>query len=146
MSTYKNVVCWDLELGNDLEWEHLYNMEIISKNLDDFNGRFNTDVVLNYDVVGCVFTPFEENDEHAVWFCEGINELLAFAHSPTCNEKEEIDLYLESRRKEIKYLIHQELYEPYYQRYFQYAPLGFLTDENIQYIREKITKLLFRIE
>lgn len=143
MNTYKNVVCWDLELGNDLEWEHLYNMEIISKNLDDFNGRFNTDIVLNYDVVGCVFTPFEENDEHAVWFCEGINELLAFAHSPTCNEKEEIDLYLENRSKEIKFLYSTELYEQYSKRYFDYAPIGFLSDKSMDYIKYKMNNLLF---
>lgn len=146
MNTYKSVVCWDLELGNDLDSEHLYNMEIISKNLNDFNARFTTDIVLNYDVVGCVFTPLQEHDEKIIWFCEGINELLAFAHSPTCNEKEELELYLERRRKEIKYLINHTLYEAYYQRYFQYAPLGFLTDENMFYVREKLTKLLFRIE
>lgn len=118
-------------------------MEIISKNLEDFNVRFNIDIVLNYDVVGCVFTPIDENDEKAIWFCEGINELLAFAHSPTCNEEEELDLYLDRRRKEKNYLHSLQLYDPYVTRYFDYAPLGFLYEESMIYIKDKLNNLLF---
>ena len=103
MARIKNVVCLELAFGQDIEPEHVYNMEIISKNLSDFNARFTTDIVLNYDVVGCVFTPLQEHDEKVIWFCEGINELLAFAHSPTCNEKEELEglIYLDDVRKFI---------------------------------------------
>lgn len=31
MSTYKNVVCWDLEIGNDLESEHLITWKLYLK-------------------------------------------------------------------------------------------------------------------
>src|SRR5690606_3188729 len=113
----KNVVCLELAFDQEIEPEHLYNMDIISKNLDDFNTRFETDIMLSYDIYDYTFIPLEENDEHALWFCEGINELLAFAHSPTSNDREDLDFYLERRRNDIKFLYIPELYEPYVKRY-----------------------------
>ena len=139
----KNVVCLELAFDKEIEPEHLYNMDIISKNLDDFNTRFETDIMLSYDIYDYTFTPLEENDEHALWFCEGINELLAFAHSPTSNDREDLDFYLERRRNDIKFLYIPELYEPYVKRYFDYAPIGFLTDENMDYIKNEMNNLLF---
>ena len=84
-----------------------------------------------------------ENDENALWFCEGINELLAFAHSPTSNDRVDLDLYLERRKNDIKFLYSPQLYEPYAQRYFDYAPIGFLTDESMDYIKYEMNNSLF---
>jgi len=139
----KNVVCLELAFDQEIEPEHLYNMDIISKNLDDFNTRFETDIMLSYDIDDYTFTPLEENDENALWFCEGINELLAFAHSPTSNDRVDLDLYLERRKNDIKFLYSPQLYEPYAQRYFDYAPIGFLTDESMDYIKYEMNNLLF---
>lgn len=143
MARIKNVVCLELVFGQDIEPEHVYNMEIISKNLEDFNQRFETDIMLSYDVNDYFFSPLEDNNEHAMWFCEGINELLFFAHSPTNNEVEDLDFYLENRKKEIKYLNSPQLYDPYVKRYFDYAPIGFLTEENMDYIKYEMNNLLF---
>jgi len=91
-------------------------MDIISKNLDNFNIRFETDIMLTYDIYDCTFTPLEENAEHALWFCKGINELLAFAHFPTSNDI--VDLYLECRRNDIKFLYSPQLYDPSVKRIY----------------------------
>lgn len=139
----KNVVCLELAFDQEIEPEHLFNMDIISKNLDDFNVRFNMDIMLTYDIYDYAFTPFEENNEHAVWFCEGINELLAFAYSPINNEIEDLHFYLENRKKEIKYLNNPQLYDSYAKRYHDYAPIGFLTAENMDYIKYEMNNLLF---
>jgi len=116
----------------------------VSKNLADFNERFGRDVMLFYSINGIEFTPLEEYDEYAVWFCEGITELLTFASSPTCNNVEELDYYLQRSKKEINYLSSADLFAPYYQRYYDYAPIGFLSVESANYIRKKLTKLLFK--
>lgn len=139
----KNIVCLELAFDQEIEPEHLFNMHIISQNLVDFNIRFETDIILSYDIYDYTFTPLEENDENALWFCEGINELLAFAHSPTSNDQVDLDLYLERRKNEIKFLYSPQLYEPYVKRYFDYAPIGFLTDENMDYIKNETNNLLF---
>lgn len=143
MSSFKNIVCLDLVLGQEIKSDHLFNMDIISKNLEDFNERFESDIMLSYEVGDYLFEPLEENDEHALWFCEGIPELLFFAHSPTCNDEKELDLYLENRSKEMKYLYSPQLYEPYAKRYFDYAPLGFLSEESMDYIKYEMNNLLF---
>ena len=143
MRMYKNIVCLELAFDQEIEPEHLFNMHIISQNLEDFNIRFETDIILSYDIDDYTFTPLEENDENALWFCEGINELLAFAHSPTSNDRVDLDLYLERRKNDIKFLYSPQLYEPYAQRYFDYAPIGFLTDESMDYIKYEMNNLLF---
>lgn len=144
MNSFKNIVCLDLVLGNEIKPDHLFNIEITSKNLEDFNERFECDIILSYDVGDYMFEPLEENDECALWFCEGITELLLFAHSPTCNDKKELDLYLENRSREMKYLYNPQLYEAYAERYFDYAPIGFLTEESMDYIKYELNNLLFR--
>ena len=51
----RNVVCLALDLGNSLEPEHISNIEIVAKNLEDFNNRFQTDFYLFYDTDGYTF-------------------------------------------------------------------------------------------
>jgi len=143
MSSFKNIVCLDLVLGQEIAQDHLFNMEIISKNLEDFNERFESDIMLSYEADDCLFEPLEEDDEHALWFCEGIPELLDFSQSSKCNDEKELDLYLENRSREMKYLYSPQLYEPYAKRYFDYAPIGFLTDESMDYIKYEMNNLLF---
>lgn len=126
----KNIVCLELAFDQEIEPEHLFNMDIISQNLEDFNIRFETDIMLSYDIYDYTFTPLEENDEHALWFCEGINELLAFARSPTSNDRVDLDLYLERRKNDIKFLYSPQLYDPYVKRYFDYESIRFLTEES----------------
>lgn len=142
MTASKNIVCLDLEFGNELESEHMYNMEIIGKNLDDFNTRLNTDVMLSYDPEYYSFSPIDENDENAIWFCEGIGELLAFAHSPTNNTSFDVMQYLNERRKELNYIVTDVLFEPYRRRYWEYAPIGFLNEENMAFIQNELSRML----
>ena len=140
----KNVISLDADIGNVLSQEQYFKMGIVSKNLADFNTRFNTDIVLFFSADTSVFTPLDDYDEYAVWFCEGIDELLNFAISQTCNNVEELDYYLQRRKKQINYLLGADLFAPYYQRYYDYAPIGFLSAESAQYIREKLIDLLFK--
>lgn len=142
MGTQNNVVCLDIEFGNDVEPEHIYNIEIISKNLEDFNRRFEMDIMLSYDVDDYMFSPLQENEEYAVWFCEDINELLAFADSPTCNDPFDLDQYISKRKKEINYLHSIELFNQYCKRYWDYAPIGFLSPESMEYIKKELNRIL----
>lgn len=137
-----NIICLDLEIGNSIEPEHVYNILVISKNLADFNNRFNTDIKLNYDVDDYMFTPIDEDDEYVIWFCEGISELLAFAHSPTSNDEFDLNEYLDNRRKEINYLQKGLLFDQYKKRYIDYAPLGFLFYDSEDYIKSRLTDLI----
>lgn len=52
MKMPKNVVCLELDLKEEIEPEHLSNINIISQNLDDFNKRFETDF---YIVLRCLW-------------------------------------------------------------------------------------------
>jgi|GEM_PF-917296 len=143
MRTFKNVVCLELDFDVEIEPEHWSNMNIISKNLTDFNNRFKTDFIVNYSVDDYFFTPLEDdNNELLIWFLEGVPELLSFAYSPTMSSYEDLDLYLNNRRKELKYVFSTEMFENFQKRYIDYAPLGFLEKPDYNYIKEKLTNLI----
>lgn len=143
MRTFKNVVCIELDFDIEIEPEHWSNMNIISKNLTDFNNRFKTDFIVNYSVDDYFFTPLEDdNNELLIWFLEGVPELLSFAYSPTMSSYEDLDLYLNNRRKELKYVFSKEMFENFQKRYIDYAPLGFLEKPDYNYIKEKLTNLI----
>ena len=143
MRTFKNVVCLELDFDIEIESEHWSNMNIISKNITDFNKRFNTDFIVNYSVDDYFFTPLDgEGNELLIWFLEGIPELLAFAYSPTMSSYEDLDLYLNNRRKELKYVFSKEMFENFQKRYIDYAPLGFLEKPDAIYIKSKLTDMI----
>lgn len=143
MSMTNNIICLDIALGNDVDSMHLYNIEIISKNLEDFNKRFEMDLMFSYDVNDGMFTPLEENSTYyAMWFCEGVNEILILAQSTTCNDPYNLDQYLQKIKKEIKYLHSIELFQKYCKRYWNYAPIGFLSSESMEYIKKELNRIL----
>ncbi|KAA5532815.1 hypothetical protein [Paenimyroides baculatum] len=143
MRTFKNVVCIELDFDIEIEPEHWSNMNIISKNLTDFNERFKTDFIVNYSVDDYFFTPLEdESNELLIWFLEGVPELLSFAYSPTMSSYEDLDLYLNNRRKELKYVFSKEMFENFQKRYIDYAPLGFLEKPDAIYIKSKLTDMI----
>lgn len=143
MKRYKYVVCLDLEIGNNLEPEHISNINIISINLEDFNKRFDTDFIVNYSADDYSISPIDEqNHELLIWFLESVGELLAFAYSPTKNSQEDLDLYLDNRKKELNYARSKEMYSNFRTRYIGYAPLGFLEKPNYDLIKNKLTNLI----
>lgn len=143
MRTFKNVVCIELDFDIEIEPEHWSNMNIISKNLTDFNERFKTDFIVNYSVDDYFFTPLEDDsNELLIWFLEGVPELLSFAYSPTMSSYEDLDLYLNNRRKELKYVFSKEMFENFQKRYIDYAPLGFLEKPDAIYIKSKLTDMI----
>lgn len=143
MRTFKNVVCIELDFDIEIEPEHWSNMNIISKNLTDFNERFKTDFIVNYSVDDYSFSPLDDKShELLIWFLEGIAELLAFAYSPTMSSYEDLELYLNNRKKELKYAHSKEMYENFRKRYIDYAPLGFLEKPDYEYIKRKLTDLI----
>lgn len=143
MELFKNVVCLELNFNQDIDPEHWSNINIISKNLNDFNSRFNTDFIICYSVDDYLFTPLnDENNELLIWFLEGIPELLAFAYSPTMSSYEDLDEYLAHRQKEMKYIFSKEMFDNFQKRYIDYAPLGFLEEQDALYIKSKLTDII----
>lgn len=143
MRTFKNVVCLEIDFNEEIEPEHWSNINIISKNLTDFNQRFGTDFIVNYSVDDYSFSPIDdESHELLIWFLEGIPELLSFAYSPTMSSYEDLELYLKARQKEINYTHSKLMFENYRRRYIDYAPLGFLEKPDYDYIKAKLTNLI----
>ena len=143
MGAIENVVCLDLDFDIESEAIHRHNMLIISENLLDFNERFGTDFIILYSLDDFLFSPIDdEKDELLLWFLEGTNELLGFAYSATMSSFEDLNMYLYRRRYELLMLFSGELYDRYRTRYINYAPLGFLTEADHLYIKEKLTDMI----
>ena len=140
----RNVVCLALDLGNSLEPEHISNIEIVAKNLEDFNNRFQTDFYLFYDTDGYTFEIPEQFiiNDLLNWFVEGIGELLALSYSPTRDSYFDLNSYLNDRKTELDFLHSFEMYNNYRQRYIDYAPLGFLEEDSYFFIKENLTNLI----
>lgn len=144
MKSPKNIVCLQLDFNQEIEPEHISNINITSLNLDDFNNRFGTDFILYYDADNYVFEiPKEfESNELLIWFAEGIGELLAFAYSPTRSSYGDLDLYLTDRKKELNYAHTTQMFDNFRTRYIDYAPLGFLEEPDYNYIKDKLTDMI----
>lgn len=143
MRTFKNVVCLELDFDIDIEPEHWSNVNIVSKNLNDFNQRFGTDFIIVYSADDYMFYPIEDkNNELVLWFLEGIPELLAFAYSPTMSSQEDLDLYINNRRKELNYVFSKEMFHNFRTRYIDFAPLGFLEKPDALYIKTRLTDMI----
>lgn len=136
-----SIICFD----QYIEPEHQFNIKIIAQNLDDFNQRMGTNIILDYICEDYTFYPLEENDQLAIWFCEGINELLFLAHNPTEYSEFECDQYLSNRAKEIEILFDENHKMLYKKRYIDYSPIGFLDFDSEEYIKYEINQLLKRI-
>lgn len=141
LSAIKNIYI-DREIKKDLSSSQIFNLGIVSANLDDFNNRFQTNIVLEFDSFTNMFSCLSDKNDLGVWFCDGIGELLAFANNPSNHKKDIIDKYINSRKTEVDHLRISPLFESYRKRYIHYAPIGFLNDANEMYIKNQMDVLL----
>lgn len=142
MFSSRNILCLDLEVGNSITSVEQFNISIVSANLADFNLRFQTNIVLHYSSATGSFDPVDTNDVLAGWFCDGIKELLALANSPANKTRAHIDRYINNRRIEVGHLKISSTFSSYCKRYQNHSPLGFLSDDNEQYVKKEINSLL----
>lgn len=136
----KNIIKSDSTFYN---YEEEINIKVVSLNLEDFNKRFNTDIVLYYDEE--YFTPYEKSDL-ADYFIETIPDLLFMAHNPFCNEIEEWKTWVEWRKEEReKLFIHSEI-NRFNKRNFEYCPLGITDNEEVfEYVKNEMNKLILNL-
>ncbi|MFV0189057.1 hypothetical protein OBK29_03875 [Empedobacter falsenii] len=136
----KNIIKSDSTFYN---YEEEINIKVVSLNLEDFNKRFNTDIVLYYDEE--YFTPYEKSDL-ADYFIETIPDLLFMAHNPFCNEIEEWKTWVEWRKEEReKLFIHSEI-NRFNKRNFEFYPLGITDNEEVfEYVKNEMNKLILNL-
>jgi len=79
----------------------------------------------------------------AEWFCDDIKELLKLANSQANNSMEYIESYINNRRIELVHLKNSSNIGSYCKRYHDYSPLGFLSYENEQYVKNEMNAMLF---
>ncbi|UUV20384.1 hypothetical protein [Paenimyroides aestuarii] len=132
----------DREIKKDLSSSQIFNLGIVSVNLEDFNKRFQSNIVLEFDSFTNTFSCLSDENDLGAWFCDGIGELLAFANNPNHQTKDIIDQYINSRKTEVDHLRISSLFESYRKRYIHYTPIGFLNDANEMYIKNQMDVLL----
>jgi len=79
----------------------------------------------------------------AEWFCGNIKELLKLANSQANHIIEYIEWYINNRRIELVHLKNSSNIRSYRKRYHDYSPLGFLSYENEQYVKNEMNAMLF---
>lgn len=136
----KNIIKSDSTFYN---YEEEINIKVVSLNLEDFNKRFNTDIVLYYDEE--YFTPYEKSDL-ADYFIETIPDLLFMAHNPFCNEIEEWKTWVEWRKEEREKLFIPSEINRFNKRNFEYCPLGITDNEEVfEYVKNEMNKLILNL-
>jgi len=133
----KNIIKSDSTFYN---YEEEINIKVVSLNLEDFNKRFNTDIVLYYDEE--YFTPYEASDL-AEYFISIIPDLLFMKHNPFCNELDEWKEFIKFKVEELNNL--KEAYQKEWFKilYKNYYPIG-ITDveENKYYVINELNKIV----
>ena len=122
------------------DYEEETNIRVVSFNLEDFNKRFNTDIVLYYDEE--YFTPYESS-ELADYFISTIPDLLLMAHNPFCNELDEWKEFIKFKVEELNNLKEGYQKEWFKILYKNYYPIG-ITDveENKYYVINELNKIV----
>lgn len=136
----KNIIKSDSTFYN---YEEEINIKVVSLNLEDFNKRFNTDIVLYYDEE--YFTPYEKSDL-ADYFIETIPDLLFMAHNPFCNEIDEWKSWISWRKEEREKLFIPSEINRFNKRNFEYCPLGITDNEEVfEYVKNEMNKLILNL-
>ncbi len=133
MEQFKNIVVESLE---NLNWEHEFNIEVISKNLDDFNLRFQTNIVLTYKAEDFLYHTSTTPSLLGDYFLSNINYLLSLAHNPSNDDLSFWDEY-------ISWLVSTVNDKEVFKIWFSdYTPQGIeLTDEVKDYVKSKLNNL-----
>lgn len=122
------------------DYEEETNIRVVSFNLEDFNKRFNTDIVLYYDEE--YFTPYESS-ELADYFISTIPDLLFMAHNPFCNELDEWKEFIKFKVEELNNLKEGYQKEWFKILYKNYYPIGIAdVEENKYYVINEMNKIV----
>lgn len=122
------------------DYEEETNIRVVSFNLEDFNKRFNTDIVLYYDEE--YFTPYESS-ELADYFISTIPDLLLMAHNPFCNELDEWKEFIKFKVEELNNLKEGYQKEWFKILYKNYYPIGIAdVEENKYYVINEMNKIV----
>ncbi|WP_291076317.1 MULTISPECIES: hypothetical protein [unclassified Empedobacter] len=122
------------------DYEEETNIRVVSLNLEDFNKRFKTDIVLYYDEE--YFTPYESS-ELADYFISTIPDLLFMAHNPFCNELDEWKEFIKFKVEELNNLKEGYQKEWFKILYKNYYPIGIAdVEENKYYVINEMNKIV----
>lgn len=122
------------------DYEEETNIRVVSFNLEDFNKRFKTDIVLYYDEE--YFTPYESS-ELADYFISTIPDLLFMAHNPFCNELDEWKEFIKFKVEELNNLKEGYQKEWFKILYKNYYPIGIAdVEENKYYVINEMNKIV----
>ncbi|WP_312922124.1 hypothetical protein [Empedobacter brevis] len=133
MKQFKNIV---IELTGKENYKDEYNLEIISKNLDDFNLRFRDNIVLTYRAEDFLYNTSIAPSKLGDYFLKHINQILFLARNSSNRDLSFWDEY-------INWLVNNIDEDDTFKKWFtDYVPLGFeLTEEVRDYIISKLNNL-----
>lgn len=122
------------------DYEEETNIRVVSLNLEDFNKRFGTEIVLYY--TDEIFDPYEAS-ELAEYFISIIPDLLFMKHNPFCNELDEWKEFIKFKIEELNNLKENYQKEWFKILYKNYCPIG-ITDveENKYYVINELNKIV----
>lgn len=161
MKISKNIIFEEDILNKEDKDLHSKQIEITSLNLEDFNTRFNSNIILVYNSNYKGFFLNSEDERYGRLFTRHIAHLLAYYnHRKTWNEASFIsydlnlirydfeDLYLNIKDLKQDYIENSELVRRlnlFKSRWNNYHPLGILSKEGEQQYKNELQKILDKL-
>jgi len=125
------------------DYEEETNIRVVSFNLEDFNKRFGTEIVLYY--TDEIFDPYESS-ELSEYFISTIPDLLFMTHNSFCNEIDEWKSWISWRKEEREKLFIPSEINRFNKRNFEYCPLGITDNEEVfEYVKNEMNKLILNL-
>ena len=161
MKISKNII-FEKEILNQKDKDlHSKQIEITSLNLDDFNMRLNSNIVLVYNYDFRAFFLNSLDEKYGRLFTRHISHLLAYYnHRETWTETSFIsydlnlikydfeDLYLSIRDLKASYIYNSELVRRlnlFISRWNNYSPLGILSKEGEEQYRNELQAMVHNL-
>lgn len=134
---YHNIIKSD---STFFDYEEGMNLKVVSLNLDDFNKRFNVDIVLYYDDE--IFTAYESSDL-ADYFISTIPDLLFMLHNPFNDDLDEWKEFVNFKKEELNNLKSDQQKGWFKVLYKNYYPAGISdVEENKYFVINQLNKVI----
>ena len=157
----KNII-YDSEAVKNSEHNfHTNQLEVVSLNLDDFNSRFNSNIILQYNHIWNVFLLQTKNELYGNIFSRHISYCLAFYNDANWDEVSFIskdlrliedvmfNLYYHITQRTESFKMNDELNSElnlFIKRYDNFFPLGILSKMGEIYYRKELQIIVDKLK
>lgn len=123
-----------------LDQEHLDNIKMVSLNLQEFNNRFSTNIHLIYFVEDYIFYSIEPSDL-SEFFINSLPDLLFMLHNPFNQDIDDWVEFIQWKKNEYEGYNNAQR-DIFNKWYFEFAPIGIITKEIEEFIKEELIKII----